>query len=49
MLSRAPASVGESRRDWIGLAIEEGVYARAVGGVGRLQRRDEVKCFTDVT
>jgi len=25
MLSRDPASVGESRRDWIAQAIEEGI------------------------
>ncbi|EML1597293.1 hypothetical protein ACMAVI_000071 [Burkholderia cenocepacia] len=49
MLSRDPASVGESRRDWIAQAIEEGVYGREVGDVGRPTRRDDAKCFTDVT
>jgi len=49
MLSRDPASVGESRRDWIAQAIEEGVYGRTVGSVGRPKRLDDAKCFTDVT
>ena len=49
MLSRDPASVGESRRDWIAEAIEEGVYGRQVGDVGCATRRGDAKCFTDVT
>ncbi|WP_179949404.1 MULTISPECIES: hypothetical protein [unclassified Burkholderia] len=49
MLSRDPPSVGESRRDWIAQAIEEGIYGREVDGVGRPKRRDDAKCFTDVT
>ncbi|BEV48512.1 hypothetical protein QZM97_25570 [Burkholderia orbicola] len=49
MLSRDPASVGESRRDWIAQAIEEGIYGRQVSDVGRLTRRGDAKCFTDVT
>ncbi|WP_175818842.1 hypothetical protein [Burkholderia sp. BCC0419] len=49
MLSRDPASVGESRRHWIAQAVEAGVYGREVGVVARLKRRDDAKCFTDVT
>ncbi|WJN73171.1 hypothetical protein OH687_22950 [Burkholderia anthina] len=49
MLSRDPASVGESRRDWIAQVIDEGVYGREVGGPGRPTRRDDAKCFMYVT
>ncbi|MCA8238474.1 hypothetical protein [Burkholderia cenocepacia] len=49
MLSRDPASRGESRRDWIAQAIEEGVYRRQADGIGRRKQRDDAKCFTDVT
>jgi hypothetical protein len=49
MLSCDPASVGESRRDWIAQAIEAGIYGRQVDDVGRPPRRGDAKCFTDVT
>ncbi|WP_175883966.1 hypothetical protein [Burkholderia sp. BCC0044] len=49
MLSRDPASGGESRRDWIAQVVEEGVYGREASGVERPTRRDDAKCFTDVT
>ncbi|WP_175932923.1 MULTISPECIES: hypothetical protein [unclassified Burkholderia] len=49
MLSRDPASVGESRRDWIAQAIEAGVYGRERDDVECPTRRAEAKCFTDVT
>jgi len=49
MLSRGPASLGESRRDWIAQAIEEGVDGRQADGIERRKRLDDAKCFTDVT